>query len=115
MGRVRERHPTKKVVRIASLDTGCDTGAACIVNLANGEARLKGHWRDWTDNSTDPIDEDPQQHGTSVAAILLRIAGNGEVFVGRVTKNQRDLNGATANIVNVRSDRSTQARMLNSQ
>ncbi|RSM17130.1 hypothetical protein CDV31_004023 [Fusarium ambrosium] len=110
---VREKHlkekteTTEKRVRIAILDTGCSMDADCIVTLANGEARLQGHWCDWAGKSTHPIDEDAQQHGTSTAALLLRVARHAEVFVGRVAKDQKHLNGATNNIVDAISHAAT--------
>ncbi|RMJ16652.1 hypothetical protein CDV36_003673 [Fusarium kuroshium] len=79
----------------------------CLQLDPNGEARLQGHWCDWAGKSTHPIDEDAQQHGTSTAALLLRVARHAEVFVGRVAKDQKHLNGATNNIVDAISHAAT--------
>jgi hypothetical protein len=103
MDKVCERHPTEMRTRIAILDTGCDIDAACIVNLLDGEARLEGHWHDWAGNSGFPVDEDAQRHGTTLIALLLRVARHAEVFVGRIAKDKSCLEGATENIVKVGS------------
>lgn len=106
MDRTCEEHPTENKVRVAILDTGCDLDANCIANLSDGEARLVGHWKDWAGGSANPIDDDPQRHGTSVVSLLLRVARHTEVFVGRIARDQAGLNGATDNIVKVRKTNS---------
>lgn len=88
--------------RIAILDTGCDTGAQCIMTLPDGERRLNGRWADWVGGSQDPVDEDDGQHGTALAALALRVAAHADIFIGRIARGTADLNGSTRNIVEVR-------------
>ncbi len=90
-------------MRIAILDTGCDVDDPCVMSLADAERRLVGHWHDWAGGSPVPVDEDVNRHGTSTAALLLRVASHAEVFVGRIAKDSRDLNRAMQNIVDVSS------------
>ncbi len=64
--------------------------------------RLEKHWRDWAGASACPVDDDPEKHGTSVVALLLRVARHAEVFVGRIARDQAGLGGAADNIAEVR-------------
>ncbi|PTB59236.1 hypothetical protein M431DRAFT_490843 [Trichoderma harzianum CBS 226.95] len=85
-------------IRLAILDTGCDLTAPCMAVLPGVPARLVGHWRDFHEGSTEPVDEDAKQHGTALTALLFRVAFNVDIYVGRVTKDQADLPNSTQNI-----------------
>lgn len=94
--------PQAETVRIAILDTGCDLDASCIAGMPDAETRLNGHWKDFWETSAKPLDEDKKQHGTALAALLLRVAFHAAVFVGRVAKNEAGLSQATQNISQVK-------------
>lgn len=85
-------------VRIAVIDTGCDLKAP-IFDVSGHESRLKGHWKDWLDESSRPLDQ--HGHGTEIVSLLLRILPNAEIFVARVARNQQDLDTAGELIVKV--------------
>lgn len=69
--------------------------------MPDAEARLNDHWKDFWENSANPVDGDKKKHGTALAALLLRVASHAAVFVGRIAKNQAGLSSATKNISKV--------------
>ncbi|KAL7810618.1 serine protease [Trichoderma gracile] len=85
-------------VRVAVLDTGCDLDAPCIAGMPGAIGRLTHHWHDFQEASSEPIDEDPKQHGTALTALLLRVALHADIFVGRVAKHEKGLSQSTHNI-----------------
>ncbi|PTB66171.1 serine protease [Trichoderma citrinoviride] len=85
-------------VRVAVLDTGCDSDAPCIAGMPGAIGRLAAHWHDFQEASPEPIDEDMNQHGTALTALLLRVALHADIFVGRVAKHERGLFESTHNI-----------------
>ena len=64
--------------------------------------RLDTHWHDFQEASPEPIDEDMNQHGTALTALLLRVALHADIFVGRVAKHEKGLVESTQNISRVR-------------
>lgn len=87
-------------VRVTVIDTGCDITAP-IFDLPGQRNRLKGHWKDWMDESLKPRDD--HGHGTEIVSLLLRILPNAEIFVARVAKDLDSLVDAGERIAKVRA------------
>jgi len=62
---------------------------------------LKGHWFDCLDESEEPVDEDPDSHGTAMVALLLRLLPNADIYVFRVARDAEGLSTARESIANV--------------
>ncbi|KAF9870213.1 ankyrin unc44 [Colletotrichum karsti] len=90
-------------VKIALLDTGCDLEASCFRNLSVDEMGITQHWQDWAGESNVPLDEDSSKHGTSMAALLLRVAPHADIYVGRVAKSSAHLRSATPQLIEAMS------------
>jgi hypothetical protein len=92
------------LVRVAILDTGCDFGLVemknKIVGNNNGtlsrEARSPGivGWKDFVDPSRGEekamVDESENRHGTIMTHLFFRTMGLAKVYIGRVTKTDRE-------------------------
>lgn len=63
--------------------------------------RLNGHWLDCLNEAENPRDEDPNQHGTAMATLLLRLLPAAEVYVARVARDSENLLVAKKNIAEV--------------
>ncbi|RFU73338.1 hypothetical protein TARUN_8912 [Trichoderma arundinaceum] len=81
-------------VRIAVLDTGCDTNALFFFDPANSR-RLK-EWKDWTNEPGEW--EDSHGHGTHLTSLLMKIAPEAHVYVARVTKSPDELFNSSENV-----------------
>ena len=89
-------------VRIAVLDTGCSKEASYFRAYPAELDRINGdHWHDFTGAESSPVDQDTNQHGTMVSLLLLRVAKNAEIFVGRISKTASELESAAANVEKV--------------
>jgi hypothetical protein len=98
-----------KPVKVAVLDTGCNLSAHCFNSVAvRQDERLAGHWFDCLDEDEEPVDDDPNQHGTAMATLLLRLLprATAEIYVARVSRNADGLSAAKDNIAKVRPHRS---------
>jgi hypothetical protein len=88
-------------IKIAILDTGCNTDADFFSTFTADDERLDGdHWYDWVRNEARPIDE--HGHGTAIVTLMLRMVRNAEIFVARVAKDTEGLQHAEDNIAEVR-------------
>lgn len=83
-------------IKVAILDTGYDKDA--IFFNQDRDTRLKG-WKDWVDNLPYPQDQDG--HGTHVLSLIMKIAPAADIFVSRVSKDEKDLQNASNNIAQV--------------
>ncbi|KLU90810.1 hypothetical protein MAPG_10661 [Magnaporthiopsis poae ATCC 64411] len=97
MDKLRRENSTRvtRPVRVAVLDTGLDMEADCINGL--GLTRPPA-WKDYVGDSSEPVDDDGEKHGTAVAALLLRTATHADVYVIRIAENQKKLSEAEAAI-----------------
>ncbi|KXH69684.1 hypothetical protein CSAL01_12615 [Colletotrichum salicis] len=77
-------------VKVAILDTGCNLNNP-IFQDSKILHRLLGHWSDSFVESAQMVDEDPRQHGTLLAALLLRLLPEASIFIVRVAKYSQDL------------------------
>lgn len=79
-------------VKVAVLDTGIDWNDP----LVRGAKERIVKWKNWAGDCEDQAPDSPQQvhdeagHGTHITALLLRIAPEAKVYIGRVA----DRNGA---------------------
>ena len=73
----REREGDTKV-KIAVLDTGIDASHPTLANYQFNDKNC----RDWTNSSKGT--EDTIGHGTHVAATILKVAPNAELYIGKV-------------------------------
>lgn len=71
-----------KRVRVAILDSNVDLDSEVFRPYRE---RIKGHFKDFID---DGIMAEMDSHGTHVAALLLQMAPEAEVFVGRCFENR---------------------------
>lgn len=95
-----------RAVRVAVLDTGCDLEHKFFSGPGiRQDKRLEGHWFDCLGESPEPVDEDPDRHGTSMVALLLRLLPNAEVYVVRVARNAEGLFTAKQSIAHVTGPR----------
>ncbi|CAK1367861.1 unnamed protein product [Cercospora beticola] len=81
--------------KIAILDTGYDPENLFMTRPRQN--RLKNRWKDFVDDSSNPLDEDG--HGTHVLATLMTIAPSADVCVARVATNDADFDKSYENIV----------------
>ncbi|KAF6822502.1 hypothetical protein CMUS01_11058 [Colletotrichum musicola] len=81
-------------VRIAVLDTGCNLNDDYFNRRPKDEDRVGAHWYDCLGESSTPVVEDPDQHGTAMTALLLRLLPSASIRVVRVARNVQDLAAA---------------------
>ncbi|KAM0260794.1 hypothetical protein ACHAQJ_002560 [Trichoderma viride] len=74
-------------IKIAILDTGCDTNTPFFFNPEN-TPRLRG-WKDFVDGSDEWEDHDG--HGTYLTSLIMEIAPEAEIYVARITKTPEEL------------------------
>lgn len=98
---VSQRKSSSPPIRIAVLDTGCDTNNMYFTLCPGAERRLEGRWLDLVSHSASPIDEDSKRHGTGIVTLLLGLLPSSEIFVVRVMKNNDDLESAGDRIAKV--------------
>lgn len=84
-------------IRIAILDTGCDTESQ-FFNAPARKNRLE-KWMDFVDNQTQPCDFDG--HGTHVLSLLMKIAPAANICVARIAKNSEDLRDRASEVAKV--------------
>lgn len=84
-------------VRIAVLDTGCDDNAPFFLHPDNGP-RLK-EWKDWVDGSDQW--QDSHGHGTHLVSLVMKIAPEAHIYVGRIAKSPDKLFEASKNVAEV--------------
>ncbi|KAL7793615.1 hypothetical protein V8C37DRAFT_378462 [Trichoderma ceciliae] len=81
-------------VRIAVLDTGCDTDALFFFDPSNSH-RLKG-WKDWAEESDQW--QDCHGHGTHLTSLIMKIAPEAHIYVARIAKNPNELLNSIENV-----------------
>lgn len=93
-------------VKIAILDTGCNTDDDFFSDLGMGyldNLQGSGRWHDCVAGVPKPIDEDPDNHGTALLALLLRLVPSAAVYVIRVAKDVEGLAQADQSISKART------------
>jgi hypothetical protein len=87
--------------RIAILDTGCNTedhffngpGIDHIDKFEDADL-----WYDCLGESNVPVDQDDDDHGTALTALLLRLAPEAMIYVIRIARNSNELSTSANNI-----------------
>lgn len=98
ISRCRRQAGTGKAIKVAILDSGCDTTLPFFQNPQRSK-RLK-RWKDFTsDESADAVDQ--YGHGTLMASLLMNIAPIVDVYIARITRNTNDLEAGAASIARV--------------
>jgi hypothetical protein len=96
-----ESNPSRPV-RVAILDTGCDIDHAFFNGPGEVHSdNLYSRWWDCLDESTEPVDNDPNRHGTALTALMLRLVPGAEVYVVRIAKDLAGLAAAKSTIAKV--------------
>ncbi|ETS76363.1 hypothetical protein PFICI_11750 [Pestalotiopsis fici W106-1] len=83
-------------VRVAVLDTGCDTCAAFFQPFES--ARQIAKWRDFAGESSEPVDE--EGHGTHCTSLVMKMAPEAEIYLARIAKRRDDIADAVEAICN---------------
>jgi Subtilase family len=91
--------PGKPRVRIAILDTGLNKDhpeVSKVLQKSKRDRRIK-QWKSWVPNlqcdGNIPGDEDEDGHGTHCAMVANRVAPNADIYIARIFKNRKSVNG----------------------
>jgi hypothetical protein len=93
----RAKKMTKRI-RVAILDSGCETALPFFQTSKQRSDRLKG-WKDFATNSKSEVDT--FGHGTFMARLLMHVAPMVDVYVIRVAVNGDELHHSQENIAKV--------------
>ncbi|KAK9777054.1 putative Peptidase S8/S53 domain-containing protein [Seiridium cardinale] len=94
MSRRSGQERKRRQLRIAVLDTG-DDDEAVFFQISARRRRIK-QWRDFYENSEDPIDENG--HGSHTTALVMKIAPTADIYVARVTKDRASLKDSATSV-----------------
>jgi hypothetical protein len=92
-------------IKIAILDTGCNTDDDFFngpgidhIDRFDDDPSL---WYDCLGESDIPVDEDDDNHGTALTALLLRLAPGASIYVIRIARNSHELSDSADHIKDV--------------
>ncbi|KAK0738076.1 hypothetical protein B0T18DRAFT_421203 [Schizothecium vesticola] len=83
---------TPSPIRVAILDSGCNLQAEYFREQPRRASRVVT-WRDFVDQPPSEVERDSCGHGTLMAMLLIDIAPNAELIIGRVAENTTQLEG----------------------
>lgn len=79
-------------IKVAILDTGCDGNSRHFKSWPRDKRRVEKNWVDFVQaGSKSLIDTDEYKHGTKITTIVLKLLPNAELYVGRVTREEKSL------------------------
>lgn len=107
--RSKQVRDLERPIRVAVLDTGCnlkdeffqERGIENIEELPGNGCYDQGHWFDCLGLSNEARDDDENQHGTAIVALLLRLVIRPILHIVRVRKSSDDTDSMVDAVVRV--------------
>ncbi|KAK3988999.1 hypothetical protein QBC44DRAFT_370367 [Cladorrhinum sp. PSN332] len=88
-----DRTQTPEDPENAILDTGYDPDS---LFFQAGTRYDRWHWKDWVEGSSEPKDYDG--HGTHLVSLIIQIAPEADIYVGRVFKSKGEITGSSGHV-----------------